>query len=67
AYRREGGRILFTHTEVPGELEGRGIGSRLVAGALDDVRRRGLKAVPLCSFVAHYVETHPEVQDLAAD
>lgn len=67
AYRREGNRVVFTHTEVPEEFEGQGVGSRLVAGALDDVRRRGLKAVPLCSFVAHYVETHPEVQDLVAD
>ena len=66
AYQVEGDRISFTHTEVPEEMEGQGVGSRLVAGALDDVRRRGLKAVPLCSFVRHYVDTHPEVQDLLA-
>ena len=66
AYRREGDRIVFTHTEVPVALEGQGIGSRLVAGALASVRARGLKVVPLCSFVRHSIETHAEAQDLLA-
>jgi hypothetical protein len=66
AYKLEGDTIRFTHTEVPEELEGQGIGSRLVKGALADVRRRGLKVVPLCAFVRHYMETHPETQDLLA-
>ena len=67
AYDEEGGRVVFTHTVVPEELEGRGIGTRLVAGAMEDVRRRGLKAVALCSFVARYMERHSEVRDLLAD
>jgi uncharacterized protein len=66
AYKLEGETIRFTHTEVPRELEGQGIGSRLVCGALADVRRRGLKVVPLCAFVRHYIDTHPETQDLLA-
>ncbi|HEX8400265.1 MAG TPA: GNAT family N-acetyltransferase [Allosphingosinicella sp.] len=66
AYRREGEVLSFTHTEVPEELEGQGIATRLIAGALDQVRADGLKIVPLCSFVRHYVETHSETQDLLA-
>lgn len=66
SYRLKNGRISFTHTEVPVELEGQGVGSRLVAGALEDARERGLKVVPICSFVRHYVDTHPETQDLLA-
>ena len=66
AYRRHGDRISFTHTEVPTALEGQGIGKALVAGALDQVRAQGLKAVPLCAFVRRYIETHAEVQDLLA-
>lgn len=66
AYRKQDGAIAFTHTEVPIEMEGQGIGSRLIAGALDDARGRGLKIVPLCGFVRHYVETHPETHDLLA-
>ena len=66
AYRlsRNGKRIAFLHTEVDESVEGRGLGSRLAAAALEDVRRRGLAVVPLCPFMAHYINTHPEVQDL---
>jgi len=64
AYRRHEGRIAFTHTEVDESCQGCGFGSRLVAVALDDARRQGLRVLPLCPFVAHYVETHPEYQDL---
>jgi uncharacterized protein len=64
AYRRRDGRISFTHTEVDESCEGRGFGSRLAEAALDDARRQGLRILPLCPFVAHYVEQHPEYQDL---
>jgi uncharacterized protein len=66
AYRLSGDRIVFTHTEVPTALEGKGIGSKLVKAALDDVRAKGLKVVPACAFVKHYMETHPETGDLLA-
>jgi predicted GNAT family acetyltransferase len=65
-YRMQDGAVAFTHTEVPEELEGRGIATQLIDGAVEDVRRRGLKMVPLCGFVRHYVDTHPETQDLLA-
>ena len=64
AYRRRDGRISFIHTTVDKSCQGRGFGSRLAAAALDDARRQGLRVLPLCPFVAHYVETHPEYQDL---
>ena len=63
-YREEPGRTVFLHTEVSDEVEGRGIGRALVRGALDDVRARGEQAVPLCPFVAAYIKTHREYQDL---
>jgi predicted GNAT family acetyltransferase len=59
-YRQQGDRAIFTHTEVPPADEGRGIGSQLVRAALDDARRRGLKIVPACSFVAAFMRCHPE-------
>ena len=65
-YRVEDGRISFTHTVVPEEIEGQGVGSRLVRTALDHVRGTGLKVVPLCYFVKGYIERHPEYQDLLA-
>lgn len=63
-YRREPGVMTFTHTEVPMALQGRGIGSRLVRGALEAARTEGLKVVPRCSFVSEYIARHPEFADL---
>lgn len=65
-YDIEGDRITFTHTIVPEALEGRGVGSALVKTALASARERGLKVVPLCSFVAAYIKRHPELKDLLA-
>lgn len=66
AYRRSDGRIAFTHTEVDESCEGCGFGSHLAEAALDDARRQGLEILPLCPFIAHYVERHPEYQELVA-
>lgn len=63
-YQLSGDVITFTHTEVPKELEGKGIGSRLVKGALDQVRADGMKVVPQCPFVKGYIGKHPEYTDL---
>ena len=66
AYRLDGGQITFTHTIVPPDLEGQGVGSRLIAGVLDQVRARGLKVVPQCILVEHYIGGRPELRDLLA-
>jgi predicted GNAT family acetyltransferase len=58
------GVITFTHTEVPAELNGKGIGSRLIRGALDAVRAQGLKVVAECPFVRAYIGKHSEYADL---
>ena len=57
-YVREGDKVRFTHTQVVPEREGQGLAGRVVAHALDDVRTRGLKAVPQCSYVAGYIARH---------
>ena len=58
------GALLFTHTEVMEGNEGKGYGSVLAKGALDDVRRRRLHAIPVCQFIAGYIRKHPEYLDL---
>ena len=58
---------MFTHTEVVPQFEGQGLGSRLAKFALDDVRRRGLQVVPVCTFVAGYIRRHPEYHDLVSE
>jgi predicted GNAT family acetyltransferase len=64
AYRPRPGAVVFTHTEVLPGWEGRGVGGRLVRAALDDLRARGLQAVPRCPFVAAWIRRHPEYGDL---
>ena len=63
---RPDSRVVMLHTEVDEDIEGRGLGSRLVADALADVRARGLTVTPLCPFVAEYIRRHPEEGDLVA-
>jgi len=63
-YHLSPGVITFTHAEVPAELSGRGIGSALVRGALDQVRAQGLKVIARCPFVSGFIGKHPEYGDL---
>lgn len=63
-YRLGASTIIFTHTVVEPEFEGKGIGSRLVRFALDDARTRGLTVHPQCPFFAKYIATHPAYADL---
>ena len=63
-YRLTTGKIEFTHTKVPPEHEGQGIGSALIHAALCEARARKLKVVATCAFFAAYMKKHEEVQDL---
>jgi predicted GNAT family acetyltransferase len=63
-YRRRDGRTVFTHTEVDDAFEGRGVGGELARAALDDVRARGERAVPMCPFIAAWIDRHPAYADL---
>lgn len=63
-YTLAGGVITFTHTEVPPELNGKGIGSALVRGALEIVKARGLKVIAKCPFVSAYIGKHAEYAGL---
>ena len=49
---------------MPAELGGKGIGSKLVKGALDQVRADGLKVVAQCPFVKGWIGKHPDYADL---
>jgi predicted GNAT family acetyltransferase len=58
------GIITFAHTEVPPALGGKGIGSKLIKGALDQVRADGLKVIAQCPFVKSTIEKNPGYADL---
>ncbi|HYF43766.1 MAG TPA: GNAT family N-acetyltransferase [Ramlibacter sp.] len=65
-YRQAAGRIDLLHTEALPAFEGQGLGLKIAQYALDDARSHGWKVVPSCSFIARFIERHPEYQDLLA-
>ena len=62
-YRLAGGRVMFTHTVVFAQYEGRGIGSQLARAALDDAVSRGLRITPYCPFIRAYIQRHRSYGD----
>ena len=58
-YKLQDGAVVLTHTEVLPGNEGKGVGSRLAKLVLADLRQRGAKIVPQCSFMAGYIAKHP--------
>jgi predicted GNAT family acetyltransferase len=65
-YQRHGDVVDLVHTEIDDGHEGEGLGSRLAAGVLDDLRRRGLHAQPSCPFIADWIAKHPDYADLVS-
>jgi predicted GNAT family acetyltransferase len=66
-YRARPGLIALIHTEVDDRFEGQGIGSKLVSGALDDAREKGLDVLPFCPFVNSWLQKHPDYADLVPE
>ncbi|RKN44075.1 GNAT family N-acetyltransferase [Streptomyces hoynatensis] len=66
-YQRSPGLVVYPHTEVRPEFEGRGVGGSLARAALEDARSRGLRALVLCPFMAGWLRRHPEYRDVAMD
>lgn len=63
-YRRTGECIVMHHTFTDPAYRGRGIAAVVVAGALDDIRLRGLRVEPVCWYVAQFIDSHPDYRDL---
>lgn len=67
-YNNVAGGRLVSKTLVPEALEGRGIAKRLAVHVLQDIRDKGLKILPTCTFFAAYIQKHPEeYADLVQD
>jgi len=63
-YTLDGDTITFTHTLVPAELEGRGIGSQLTHAGIEYAREHSYKVLSTCWFVTGYIERHKEYHHL---
>lgn len=64
AYRDRGAERVFYHTVVEEAFAGRGLGTVLIERALSDTRGAGMRVVPVCPFVAHYLSSHHEFDDV---
>jgi predicted GNAT family acetyltransferase len=65
-FRVDGETVVLPHTEIDARNRGHGLGAVLVQGALDDIRDSGRTVVPVCWYVAQYIDEHPQEQDLLA-
>ncbi|OZM79476.1 GNAT family N-acetyltransferase [Pseudonocardia sp. MH-G8] len=63
-YRMLPGVIVFEHTEINQDFQGRGLAGQLAAGALDAVRDRDLRIRPVCEYLAGYVQRNPRYAGL---
>ncbi|WFE19837.1 GNAT family N-acetyltransferase [Solwaraspora sp. WMMD937] len=67
SYRPGPAAVTVTHTEIDPAYRGRGAGDALAHGLLSELRDRGERVVPQCSFIAAYIDRHPEFAELVAD
>lgn len=58
--------IHITSTKVPQELQGKGYGKIMMESVLPLIETQGFKIVPVCSYVKHYLDRHPQWQHLRA-
>jgi predicted GNAT family acetyltransferase len=63
-YRDEDGTRALVHTEVDPAFEGQGLGGKLAAGVLDQLRERGEQIIPVCPFIASYIRKHQDYLDV---
>jgi uncharacterized protein len=63
-YHLRNSHYFFVHTETDPAYSGRGLATRLIRSALDDVRSQEGSVVPICPFVASFIKRHPEYDDL---
>jgi uncharacterized protein len=63
-YEKEGPRLVLTHTAVQPRYQHQGVATALIAGALDDIRAKGIKITIICPTVKTFIDAHPEYADL---
>jgi predicted GNAT family acetyltransferase len=59
-YEEDHFTISLLHTEVPPELEGRGVATAIIEKTLTYVEKNHLRLIPLCPFIIIYIKRHPQ-------
>lgn len=57
--------MVIDHTFVDPDSRGSGIGAKLVASFVADMKKQGKKIDPICPFAKAEFDKHPEYQELA--
>jgi hypothetical protein len=65
-YKLENDQSVLLHTEVPEELEGKGIAAALVEKTFQYLEEQNMKVVPVCSYVLTYLKRYPKWNHLVA-
>lgn len=63
-YQVDKSKIYLTHTKVPEQLQGQGIGKKLVEHTLAHIQDAELSLIPLCPFVKTYIKRNPGYKKL---
>ena len=63
-YKLLPGVMKVLHTEVPKELEGRGLAGTMTRFALKHIEEHNLQLMPLCPYMRAFLKKNPEYQRL---
>ncbi len=55
-YQIQDGVMHITSTVVPEELRGKGCGKLMMEAVLPEIESLGYKVVPVCPYVAYYID-----------
>lgn len=57
-------KIIIDHTEVQNNLRGQGVGYKLIEASVKFMRKKGVKAIPLCPFAKSVFDKNPKYSDV---
>lgn len=57
-------QVTITHTFVDPSLRGQGYAEKLLLTLVGELRKRKMKAIPVCPYAKAYFAKHPEVRDV---
>lgn len=63
-YMQDGNTIVMTHVGVHPEHRGQGVAGKLTEVALEYARKKSLRVIPMCPYIATYIRRNPQYEDL---
>jgi predicted GNAT family acetyltransferase len=59
-YLEDNESIVMTHVGVHPDDRGQGVAAKLAEVALEYARGKGLRVIPMCSYIAAYIRRNPQ-------